>query len=590
MSHSMPYLDPARPPRLLIISHDVVGRSMAGPGIRYWELARVLATQQPVTLIAPQPIDLEDQRLTSGSYSLGVAESLAAWLAAADVVLANGVVLQMHPELAQLPQPLILDLYDPTLLENLEIFRTMPAEQRQALHNQDTQLLVRQLAAGDFFLCATERQRDLYIGALMATGRLGPVLTDADPQMRGLIDVVPFGLSAEPLVKQQPALRGVLPGIAPDDMLLLWTGGLWEWMDPLTLVDALPQVLVRFPQLRLVFLAGQHPGISLQMQMPIRTRERAAALGLLDRHVFFYTDWVPYTRRGDFLAEADIAVSFHRNHLETAYAAIRSRFLDHLWAGLPSVVSDGDAVADLVKRHDLGNVVAPGDVAGLAAALTDLLENAERRAACAQRARDLATHYTWERVVAPLAAFCRQPRRAPDRPLAASAAPVAAPPANAATESQELAQERNRRAQAQDEARNAALQALPDSYRVVERPLRGGLLARVRQLLINQIVRPFVVPLIEQQNVHNAAVVRALDALAENSDLRRSEIYAQFDRQDGQLYAMHDMMAHLKPRFDQAERQLHEVAGRLIDLEESDTSLAERIAALAASDRVEEQP
>jgi len=42
---------------VLIISHDTVGSRMAGPGIRYWELARVVAAQQRVTLIAPQPID-----------------------------------------------------------------------------------------------------------------------------------------------------------------------------------------------------------------------------------------------------------------------------------------------------------------------------------------------------------------------------------------------------------------------------------------------------------------------------------------------------------------------------------------------------
>ena len=39
---------------LLIVSHDVVGAAMAGPGIRYLNLARALAGALPVTLAIPQ--------------------------------------------------------------------------------------------------------------------------------------------------------------------------------------------------------------------------------------------------------------------------------------------------------------------------------------------------------------------------------------------------------------------------------------------------------------------------------------------------------------------------------------------------------
>ena len=38
---------------VLIVSHDVVGARMAGPGIRYWELGRVLAQHCRVTLAVP---------------------------------------------------------------------------------------------------------------------------------------------------------------------------------------------------------------------------------------------------------------------------------------------------------------------------------------------------------------------------------------------------------------------------------------------------------------------------------------------------------------------------------------------------------
>jgi hypothetical protein len=246
----------------------------------------------------------------------------------------------------------------------------------------------------------------------MAAGRITPALVDADPLLRGLIDVVSFGLPTDPPPEPaEPALRNVLPGIDATSDLLLWTGGLWDWMDPHSLIRAMPRVLELRPTARLVFLAGRHPGPAAPMRAPAEAQALAAELGLLDRAVFFYTEWVSYARRGDFLQEADLLVSLHRPGLESAYAAIRSRFLDHLWAGRASVVSAGDAAADLVTRHELGRTAPPDDPAAAATAILELLADPAERAACAQRAGTLAANFTWDRVADPIRAFCREPRR-----------------------------------------------------------------------------------------------------------------------------------------------------------------------------------
>lgn len=418
-------------PHVLVISHDVIGSRMAGPGIRAWELARVLAAHQPVTLIAPQPIDRGAATFTCGSYTWGDAASLAPWLDRADVVFANSFVLLPHPELADLPNPLALDLYDPTLLENLEVMRQASPEARATQSQQDIALLQRQLGAGDFFVCATERQRDLYIGSLMAAGRITTDIAATDPDLRTLIDVVPIGMAQTPPVHQRNVLRGVVPGIDADDVVLLWSGGLWDWMDPLTLIAAMPVVVARHPNVRLVFLAGQHPGTIQAMTMPARAHAAAEASGLLDRHIFFYNQWVPYDERANFLLEADIAVYLHRPHLETRYAAVRSRMLDHLWAGLPSVVSAGDAAADLVAHHDLGCVVDGTTANDVIAALFMLLDDPDHRTRCGQHARQLREQLSWQRTAAPLVQFCQQPtlqRARPNTAQLAAQEPAPSPP------------------------------------------------------------------------------------------------------------------------------------------------------------------
>src|SRR5207253_6623849 len=134
--------------------------------------------------------------------------------------------------------------------------------------------------------------------------------------LRALIDVVPFGLDPEP-PRPGPALRGVVPGVAADDRVVLWNGGLWDWFDPLTAIRAVDRLAVSHPRLRLVFLGTRHPNPAIgQPAMAVRARALAAELGLIDRLVFF-RDWTPYAERRAFLLGADLATSLHLDGLET---------------------------------------------------------------------------------------------------------------------------------------------------------------------------------------------------------------------------------------------------------------------------------
>lgn len=553
-------------PHLLIISHAVIGKRMAGPGIRAWEMAQVLGKQQPVTLIAPQAIDLPSEQLRLGEYTWDDAASLQKWLQKADLVLANGYLLQVFPELAQIQQPLILDLYDPTLLENLELLRNAPETERSASFEQDQALLARQLLAGDFFLCATERQRDLYIGALMAVGRLTPKLTDTDPELRNLIDVVGFGLPAKPPVKQQAALREVIPTIEKTDPLLLWTGGLWDWMDPLTLVQVMPQLIAVYPNLRLVFLAGQCPDSIHPMRMPHQTKAQAAALGLLDKNVFFYEEWIPYNQRADFLLEADLALSLHRNHLETRYAAIRSRILDHLWAGLPSIVSAGDAAATLLCEAQAGLIVPIGDQENLAKSILRLISDSQLRKAQSEAAKTLAASLTWEKVVKPLSDFCRQPSQT--RTFSQQTQPKTTFVHSLKSSEHEMSQSQSSRlkpAALLEATRNAAIAVQEQTWRLQEQPLPApaNLRNRIRQFLIDQIVRPFVIPLIEQQQTYNIAVLRSMYAINEMADQRQNAVEQQIS-----YFQHNDRLIN---------EQFAEFVEQLAGLEETDSQLLELI-------------
>ena len=416
--------------RILIISTDVVGTTMAGPGIRALELARALArAAHTVVLAVPGGSDLTDAQVTITPYVYGQLDTFAPHLAWAEVLVGQGFVFEAHPELLASAVPLALDLYDPLILESLDLYAGADPAMVEQQAARYLRLTLAQLQRGDFFFCATKRQRDYWLGALTAAGRLTPALVaHADRELRALIDLVPSGIAAVPPARGAPVLRGVHPAIPADAVLLLWAGGLWDWFDPLTVVRAVAELRDTCPRLRLCFFAGARPN---PHGAPFRTRGAeqvhtlAAELGVLDREVIMLDAWVPYVERGLYLAEADLGVSAHRPGVETRFA-FRTRLLDYLWARLPLLGTTGDSLGELIAQRGAGLLVPPGDVTGWCAAISQLYHDEPARAAAREAADQLAQSFTWDVVVRPLAAFCAAPRRtgrAPD----ALVAPVAAP-------------------------------------------------------------------------------------------------------------------------------------------------------------------
>jgi len=282
-----------------------------------------------------------------------------------------------------------------------------------------------QLLLGDFFICASERQRDFWIGALQTAGRINLRTYGTDRTLRSLIDVVPFGVADTPMdgaaddasagsdVQTAGALKGAYPGIRSADHVLIWGGSILDWQDPQTLVRAVAAIAARRDDIKLFFMGTRHPNPQVApMRAVPATIALARELGVLDTHVFF-NDWVPYSERRRYLEGADLGCSTHREHLETRLS-FRTRMLDYLWAGLPIVCTDGDVFASLVADRRLGLVVPPGDVEALASAIERLIDDPGERARCRLRLLEAAKEFRWSAVVAPLARFCDAPHLAAD--------------------------------------------------------------------------------------------------------------------------------------------------------------------------------
>jgi len=298
------------------------------------------------------------------------------------------------------------------VLENLHYHLDAPLRAQEKLNQQVVDLTNRLARIGDFFLCGNERQRDFWLGTLAANQRVNPLTFARDPSLRSLIDVVSVGMPSREPEARAPVLRGVHPAFPRDARVVLWGGGIWDWLDPLTLLQAWPRVVERVPDARLVFLGTRHPNpVVPRHKMAQRSEALAREIGEHERTVFFH-EWLPYDERESLLCEADVGVALHPLHVETRYS-VRTRVLDYLWARLPVLITEGDVTSEWIGAHDLGRVVPPHDAGAVASALVELL--ARPKAALSGAFEPLRGTLTWERVVEPLRCYCRDAKPAADR-------------------------------------------------------------------------------------------------------------------------------------------------------------------------------
>ncbi|MBN2391081.1 MAG: glycosyltransferase [Anaerolineae bacterium] len=405
-------------PTIALITNDAIGEKMAGPGIRYWEFARVLSNSFRVKLIVP-PYVCMDASLSGKPgeaevYVCENADALAALVTDCDVLVTLGIVLAFYPFLTQLEKVLVVDIYDPFLLAGLQREVGTDLSRQIGAYEKYREALDVQLRAGDFFLCASERQRDYWLGMLSAVGRINPYTYAQDPTFEKLITVVPFGLPWEQPQHLHPVLKGVYKSIAPADKVLLWGGGVWDWLDAPALVRSMPLILTHRDDVKVFFMGTRRPNASAGQTAAVDNLVALSQdLDLYDRYVFF-NDWVDYEQRQNYLLEADLGISLHLNHAETRFA-FRTRLLDYLWAGLPTVCTVGDVLGESLAAQGAVSLVAPGDVEGLARTILSLLAIPDLRAQNEVRVKAIAAQYHWDVVAQPLADFCAVPHFAADR-------------------------------------------------------------------------------------------------------------------------------------------------------------------------------
>jgi hypothetical protein len=276
--------------------------------------------------------------------------------------------------------PLAIDLAGPHLLERHFWGSAHP--------ERDLADKLAALRRADFLTCSGRRQRLYFLGFAMQEG--------FDPADPNLLPVIPFSVSP-----QLPVPREF------DPTAFVYAGLLLPWQDPSRGLEALLRAFERHNRGHLTFIGATHPAgdVSRGQFDSILQRIQASSQASLEPARAF-------TQLQEDLGRFGVAWDFMALNAERELA-FPSRTVVYLSCGLPVVTQSGHELADWIARYDAGwNLDPASSDEHLEAFIERLLDAPDKIADKRENARRLVREkLTWDRTIAPLADWCRNPTR-----------------------------------------------------------------------------------------------------------------------------------------------------------------------------------
>jgi glycosyltransferase involved in cell wall biosynthesis len=390
--------------RALLVCPEPLGHGQpAGVGIRFLEIARVLRDDgHAVTILSPDAGALDGCKSDYINPPTVARHSAENDVAVLQGHVANGYFMDAKPI------PTVIDLYDPFIVENMHYFPTQGA----GVFSHDHTTLMNSLVRGDLFLCASEAQRFFYLGALLAAGRLNPMLFDADPRAESLIRIAPFGV-------QPPRAVATRDRDAPEILF----GGIYDWYDPICAIEAVALAREAVAGISLTFTRHPNPEITPQGKL-------AEAMEHVKKRGYDFVrfePWVAYEQRAAFFDRFALALLTFPRSLETDLS-MRTRIYDYLWCGLPVITSSAPGTDEILSKYHAGRVIAHDSPRAFANEVVALILAHETYYSMVRGTQQFVHDHQWERTLAPLRAFVREPKFDATKERFAAAPAIPDPP------------------------------------------------------------------------------------------------------------------------------------------------------------------
>ncbi|AJF61821.1 TPA: glycosyltransferase [Candidatus Woesearchaeota archaeon] len=386
--------------KIIMFSHKKVfsdGKTF-GPSIRLWELAKALTKKGHKVTIAEKDRGKELTRENIRFISYIPAQILKG-IRKYDVAFIQ-IWFDDHEFLSRVKIPIVVDVYAPYLLEHIHYdYKKTQSDFWRFTDDIFLSTLI-PFQYGDYFICASERQRRYYLGMLAAVGRVNPY-----NRKRNLVGIVPFGVkSGKPLGKKK-ILRKAIPG---DKKIILWMSTFFNWLDPMQTARIMHEISKKSDKYVLAVVGAQSPFVYKKLYEDNYNKfyRFVKDKKMLNKSVFLF-DYADYEDIDSIYNESDLFIATYPQGILETELSYRTRVSEAMYGRLPVIVSGGDTVAELVKRYQTGVVIdgkTPEETASVVLKLSE-----KDKAAMKKNIEKFVSDNAWDKLVGPLDNFCWKP-------------------------------------------------------------------------------------------------------------------------------------------------------------------------------------
>lgn len=338
--------------------------SIAGVGLRLAEMARALSRRYAVRVIAPP---------CSDSVSLGAANQVAPGdeaeraIATADAVIFFDTPDRHRIELAvSYRARIIAECRAP--IEHMSYPSVLACSDPVGEHQRFLGPYRRLLEVSHHFICRSQVERAALIATLCTVGRVTPEDMTKSATLDHLVTTVPVGFGLHGMEMADTAKQTHLADF-------LWTGGIWNFFDPLVFVEAMAVLLDRGVDATAAFL---HAVPTEDTRPAIDGITKAIRRLGLARQVFLHRKPMTQLEREQYVKAAQAYVCIARPGAENE-TGTRLRLRDTWLHGVPTIIDPWGISSDIVARENLGIVLSDPGPEELADALEQVKAGAVER-------------------------------------------------------------------------------------------------------------------------------------------------------------------------------------------------------------------
>jgi len=384
--------------RIIILSdHDVLeGKQTSSVAIRQISLAGILKHSHELTVATTygrkKNIKKNGIRIISGLKSINLIDDF-------DVVLielssSTSSIAYLYAT-SSYNKPTIVDSHYSIIFEKLVSL----SNKDSGVYEQKLQVISKIIEKGDHYICATPKLRDYYLGIISLIGKINHNTFNTE-----LVSTIPnifetnFSSNKRVLRKQY---------FKKNDKVIISLGAIYPWFSPTPVIAAMPMILSRVEDAKLLILGGKHPS-GFYAEGYNNAVQLSKKLNLYRRSVHFL-NWVTKEESYAYTSEADLSVLISKDSLEDEFA-YRTRTLTPLLLGIPTVTNGSDYISRLIHNYQAGVVLPNESPQTISRELTKLLLDKKLHRKAKRNTKMVITHIKRDINVKPLIKFLENPK------------------------------------------------------------------------------------------------------------------------------------------------------------------------------------